>query len=270
MKARPLSISLETYEIGISGAIPERDKWSEPAMDRGILEFVSLFSGIVFKYGGRIVHGSHPAFTPIILRQARLHAGIRRRPPVTLVRSDLWAIDLTDDYRQSISDVAELIVTRKVGDGGAEDPKTRNASLLAMRRILVDAQNVMVAVGGKLHDADGLRAGVLEEMQMAAAKRVPRFLIGGLGGFSRRLASEIAPGELGNFLSRRQNVALFATKDVGACVGILFEHLAASNRLASASLQPIKWNPGLKVVLDHRDGAVDTKATTYILEACSA
>ena len=44
-----LDVSLEHYEIGLSGAIPDRKDWSEPAMDRGILEFVALFSGIVFK-----------------------------------------------------------------------------------------------------------------------------------------------------------------------------------------------------------------------------
>ena len=66
MTVTRLNISLEQYDIGISGAVPDREDWSEPAMDRGILEFVALFSGIVFKYGGRIVHGSHPTFTPII------------------------------------------------------------------------------------------------------------------------------------------------------------------------------------------------------------
>src|SRR5271170_3769649 len=75
MSITRLEVSLEQYEIGISGAIPNRADWSEPAMDRGILEFVSLFTGIVLKYGGRIVHGCHPTFTPVILRQARLQGG---------------------------------------------------------------------------------------------------------------------------------------------------------------------------------------------------
>ena len=85
MSVTRLDVSLEQYEIGISGAVPNRAEWSEPAMDRGILEFVSLFSGIVIKYGGRIVHGCHPTFTPVILRQARQQAGDRLRKPVTLV-----------------------------------------------------------------------------------------------------------------------------------------------------------------------------------------
>src|ERR1700681_4382267 len=113
MSLTKLNISLEQYEIGLSGAVPDRKEWSEPAMDRGILEFVALFSGLVFKYGGRIVHGSPPTLTPIILRQARQQAPERSRKPVTLVMSDLWARDLADQDVDSITDVAELVITKK-------------------------------------------------------------------------------------------------------------------------------------------------------------
>src|ERR1700674_5251631 len=144
MSVTKLDISLEQYEIGLSGAVPDRGDWSEPAMDRGILEFVALFSGIVFKYGGRIIHGSHPTFTPVILRQARLQAAGRLRKPVTLVMSELWAQDLSSEDIESMTDVAEFVVTQKFGDKGPEDADTRNRSLSAMRRVLIDAQNVIV------------------------------------------------------------------------------------------------------------------------------
>ena len=77
MNLTRLDVSLEQYEVGLSGAVPDRKDWTEPAMDRGVLEFVALLSGLVFKYGGRIVHGSHPTFTPVILQQARRHGGSR-------------------------------------------------------------------------------------------------------------------------------------------------------------------------------------------------
>src|ERR1700687_5755442 len=110
-----LDVSLEQYEIGLSGAIPDRSDWSEPAMDRGILEFVALFSGIVFKYGGRIVHGCHPTFTPVILRQARLHSGPPRTPkPVTLIMSELWAKSLPPEFEESVVDVAIFSVTKQI------------------------------------------------------------------------------------------------------------------------------------------------------------
>lgn len=264
MSLTKLDISLEQYEVGLSGAIPERNKWSEPAMDRGILEFIALFSGIVLKYGGRIVHGAHPAFTPIILRQARLQASNRTRKPVTIVMSDLWAQDSNSEDMDSITDIAELIITKKIGNTGQEDPKTRNASLTAMRKVLIDAQNVMVAVGGKMHSHDGMVPGVEEEMKLAEEKGLPRFLVAGLGGFARELAEKITPASLNNSLSQEENVKLFSTDDVASCVNIIFDHLAHSEELAKSSFQPIKWNNGNKVIQDHRDGTVQTETMQCI------
>jgi hypothetical protein len=267
MSITRLDISLEQYEVGISGAIPNRDDWSEPAMDRGILEFVALFSGIIFKYGGRIIHGSHPTFTPVILRQARLQAGDRLRKPVTLVMSELWAQDLSSEDVESMTDVAEFVVTKKLGDKGPEDTETRNRSLSAMRRVLIDAQNVTVAVGGLLHSGDGIVPGVAEEIALAEQKGIPRFLIGGLGGFTKKLAGKLAPSRLNNALSDEANLTLFGTDDVAACVNVLFEHLAGSEQLARTAIQPVKWNPTLQAIVDHRDGTVDAEATRYILRA---
>jgi hypothetical protein len=270
MNMTKLNISLEEYEIGLSGAVPDRRDWSEPAMDRGILEFVALFSGIVLKYGGRVVHGSHPTFTPIILRQARLHASNRLRKPVTLVMSELWAKDLIDRDIAALTDVAELIITRKLGTGDETDSTTRNQSLTAMRRVLINAQNVMVAVGGKMHSMDGIVAGVGEEMNLAEGKGIPRFLVAGLGGFARKLAKELTPFSLQNSLSRKENVTLFRTSDVAASVNLLFEHLAHSKRLAKSAIQPVKWNPSLQKIVDHRDGTVQCDVTEYILRAVAA
>lgn len=212
------------------------------------------------------MHGGHPTFTPIILRQARQHAENRARKPVTLVMSDLWARHLPREDIQSFSDVAEFVVTRKIGDGGPQDPRTRNQSLAAMRRVLIDAQNIMVAVGGKMHSGDGNIPGVGEEMTLAQRKGIPRFLIGGLGGFARKMANELTPESLDNALSREANVSLFSTDDVAASVNILFEHLAQSKELQKAALQPVKWNPGLRAIIDHRDGSVESVATQYIFQ----
>ena len=94
--------------------------------------------------------------------------------------------------------------------------------MTAMRRVLVDSQNVMVAVGGKMHAKDGIVAGVGEEMQLAESKGIPRFLIAGLGGFARKLARELTPSSLQNSLSQKANVTLFSTDDVSASVNLLF------------------------------------------------
>lgn len=226
MSGTRLNVSLEGFDIGLSGAVPGRGSWSEPAMDRAILEFVALFSGIVFKYGGRIVHGSHPTFVPVILRQARLHASKGgAREPVTLVMSELWAKGYPDEFVEGVSDVADFVVTRQVGEGGPENLETRNRSLTEMRRVLTDSQNVMVAVGGKMHERDGIAPGVREEMDMAAGKGIPRFLIAGMGGYAAQYARELTPASLRNGLSDECNALLFSTSDVAACVNVVFEQL---------------------------------------------
>lgn len=267
MSVTRLNISLERYEIGLSGAIPNRSDWSEPAMDRGILEFVALFTGIVLKYGGRIIHGCHPTFTPVILRQARLQAARRQRRPVTLVMSELWAESLTREDVDSMTDIAEFLVTKKVGHKGQEDPETRNRSLTAMRSVLISAQNVTVAVGGMMHSGDGIVPGVAEEVAMAQEKGLPRFLIGGLGGLTHKLTESIAPSKLDNALSDEVNLSLFRTDNVAACVNVLFEHLASSESLAKAAQQPVRWNPERRVIVDQRDGTVDDTTSAHILRA---
>jgi hypothetical protein len=227
MNGTRIDISLEKYQIGLTGAIPGRENWSEPAMDYAILEFVALFSGIVFKYGGRIVHGCQPAFMPIILRQARLHSDPNReKRPITFVMSNLWAKSLPMDFHESIADVAEFATTRQIGTGTADDPETRNQSLTEMRQLLISSQNIMVAVGGKMHKKDGMVPGVLEELDLAAQKLIPRFLVAGMGGYAAQYAEELAPVSLYNGLTDDQNRLLFSTSDVGACVSIIFEQLA--------------------------------------------
>lgn len=225
MSATRINVSLAQYDIGLSGAVSERAGWSEEAMDRAILEFVALFSGIVFKYGGRIVHGSHPTFTPVILRQARLHAGKRERKPVTLIMSELWAKDLPAEFSEGVADVADFIVTKQVGEGGPENVDTRNRSLTEMRQLLIKSQNVMVAVGGMMHAKDGIVPGVLEEMELAGQKQIPRFLIAGMGGYAAQYARDMTPSSLNNGLTDEENALLFSTSDVSACVNVIFEKL---------------------------------------------
>lgn len=267
MSITRLDVSLEEYEIGLSGAIPERIHWREPAMDRGILEFVSLFSAIVLKYGGRIVHGCHPTFTPVILRQARLQAKDRSRKPLTLVMSELWLREYSRETIDAMTDVAEFVITRKIGDKDASDLETRSQSLTAMRRVLIDAQNLTVAVGGLRHDGDGIVPGVAEEVSLAEQKNLPIFLVGGLGGATSDLTTRMTLGHLRNSLPVESNMRLFTTDDVAASVNMLFEHLAFSSELPRSVFQPVRWNPWNRAIIDHRDGSIDLVSSGYILDA---
>lgn len=107
-----------------------------------------------------------------------------------------------------------------------QEADTRNKSLTEMRQVLVGSQNIMVAIGGKMHKRNGYVPGVLEEMEMAAKREIPRFLVAGMGGFAAEYAKELTPASLKNGLSDDQNALLFSTPDVGACVGVIFEQLA--------------------------------------------
>jgi len=142
--------------------------------------------------------------------------------------SELWAKDLNEGDRRGLTDIAELLITKQIGDGGPSDAKTRNDSLSAMRRVLIDSQNLMVAVGGKMHAADGIIPGVAEEMDLAARKHLPRFLLAGMGGYAAEYAKDLIPAALHNGLSDEENLLLFSTNDISACVNVLFDHLATS------------------------------------------
>jgi hypothetical protein len=234
-----LKVSLERFRIGLSGAVPDRSEWTEPAEDQAILEFVALLSGLVFKYGGELVHGSHPTFTPVILRQAELHAISREgRFPITLFMSQLWAKDLTSLEKERLERETNFIVIPKVGEGGPENPDTRNRSLTLMRRQLVQDMNVMVAVGGIRHTQDNLIPGVVEELSLAQRREMACFLVGGFGGMASTLAQIHASGQLRlrNDLAENINEALLTTKDISASVGIIFDQLVSSTAILDRPL----------------------------------
>ena len=242
MKTSEINVSLAGFNVGLSGAVPLRADWTETAQDRAILEFVALLSGMVLKYGGRVVHGSHPTFTPVVLRQAELHANLRAHPrPIELVMSNLWGADLDAFDRDRYQRNTEFTLVPQVGDGGKEDPKTRNASLSAMRRVLVQKMNLLVAVGGMTHAGSALVAGVEEEIGLARRRGLPCFVVGGLGGKASEIAIRYGhdASGLNNGLTDEANRALLFSKDVASCVSIIFEHLARNPQLAKRTLSDL-------------------------------
>ncbi|MFO1431006.1 MAG: hypothetical protein U1F76_12805 [Candidatus Competibacteraceae bacterium] len=230
------------FNIGLSGAVPDRTEWSEPALDRAILEFVSNFSALVFKYGGRIIHGTHPTFTPVIVRQANRHTGFRQRKAITLVMSELWVNSYDTETLESYQEVAEILIINKVGHGRPDDAETRNASLSLMRHHLIQQMNTLVAIGGKLHLADGKKPGVLEEFELATRRGMACFLIGGLGGSTADLVkkNERILSGLKNDLSEEENIKLLITTDIASCTGILLDHLIRHPNLAKRRLASLK------------------------------
>ena len=227
--AQPLS----EFSIGLSGAVPERSSWTEPSLDRAILEFIAFFSSLVLKHGGQLVHGAHPTFTPVILSQAKIHAK-RGKQSVTILISELWAeLQENQDLYKHYSDVCEIYVVKRVGQGDYTNFETRNRSLSLMRRHLIQKMNTIVAVGGLFHETDNIKPGVLEEIELATIRQVACFLVGGMGGMAGRLAATPAELELRNYLPPDTNRALLTTKDVAACAGILLSHFDRASGASS-------------------------------------
>jgi hypothetical protein len=157
--------------------------------------------------------------------------------PVTLVMSALWAKTIDRDEAAHYEGAAELLVTKQVGEGGPENIQTRNDSLTLMRAHLLQQMNAMVAVGGKLHGGDGIVPGVLEEVKLATQRRMPTFLIGGMGGATAKAALEFAHAlPLDNGLTPEKNAQLQTTNDVAACVGAILNHLMTHQELAARAL----------------------------------
>lgn len=231
-----LDLSLKGFEIGISGAVPSPEDWTEPLQDRAILEFVSVLSGLVIKYGGRIIHGAHPSFTQVILRQAQEHQRADSRKAVSIYISELWAKNTDANDLERMRSIAEVTICPQPISGLESDPQVRNAALSSMRKTLVNSMNTIVAVGGKVHRGNGLIPGVKEELALAQKREMPCFLVGGFGGMAAALAGEIDSTLFKNNLSDGYNEALLSSADISATVNIIFSHLAHSKELLDRDL----------------------------------
>lgn len=234
-------ISLRGLAVGFSGAVPERKYWTEVAQDRSILEFVAQLSGLTIKYGGRVVHGAHPTFTPILLRQAELQGAGLSGPAVTICMSELWSKNLRTFENERFAKSSKFIIVPQVGAGDATNETVRNASLTAMRRVLINEMSVLVAVGGMRHEGTGLIPGVAEEIALAQKRGLACFVVGGLGGEAAQVAEKfkLDPDSLKNGLSREKNSELLSSDNIAACVGIVFEHLAQNRALFARELPPL-------------------------------
>lgn len=255
----PMYPDLHGLRVGLSGAIPETAEWEGRALDWEILNAVSTLADTVFSGGGHLVHGAHPTFAPRILSLAEPYARERGAPVVTFVLSGLFrqehlAQQLSDArYR----DVLELVIVDPVyppghEGGDASDPEVRNASLTAMRERLIEGLDALVVIGGKRWRGSPNKPGILEEVELARARGIPCYPLGGLGGMAAelvddprfqellsgvggdRVATLAAPGRpaapqgeagtdelLANGLSARDNRFIQTSRDYGRAISVL-------------------------------------------------
>lgn len=198
-KLRPLNIWL-------SGAIPEIEAWKHPLVDRDILEFVSFFSSLVFKKGGRLIHGCHPLFTPVIVEQAKRFS--TSQDQLQLCVSNMWGTKEIEQY----ADHARIhVVPSFQNSKDFNDPIARNKSLTMLRMEIVRKSNCIVSIGGKLHAGSQIAAGVPEEVNLAKKFRLPCYNLGGFGG----AASEAQVNKADNYyLSNEEYLYLTESTEV--------------------------------------------------------
>jgi len=195
---------------------------------------VGLLSDLVMKYGGRIVHGNHPAFTPIIVGRANKHFGPRadgkpatthpHPPAVTLVASELWPLAWEFPL---LPEVVDVIQTPRFGPGDVTDPQTRNKSLTALRLVLLGNVDIVIAVGGKLHHGTGFNPGVLEELTIARWRQVPCIIVAGYGGLTGEMDRDlILPFGVGSGLDDQEKERLASMdQEIDLHVGGIVAHL---------------------------------------------
>ena len=219
-------LPLHGLRVGISGSVPEREYWGKIAdLDRLILTFVAQLSALIIRYGGTVVHGSEPLFTPVLTEQARRQAH-EGNVSLKLFASQVFGEVSEVTRRAVLMAHTQVVMTRPVGKGDYRDPKTHNDSLTSMRLAMTKDIDVLVAVGGKLHLNTSFIPGVLEELAYARWHGVPCFIVGAAGYLEQPILDELSAGNmLGSGAAQTRSIATL-TDSMDEYVGKLLVHLA--------------------------------------------
>ncbi len=234
---------LHSRTIWLSGAVPEKETWGDQPVDRNVQEFVRSLSALIFKYGGRLLHGSHPSFTPVLLHQARRYLDASKaslgspltEPPLTLLVSEWFSTPQNRADWERWESVAEVVRTSVVDpiDPAPEwtpeqyRQEQLQPSLGLMRDELADRADAFVAVGGKWWSDVPGRAGVPQEFDRARAKNLPCFILGGFGGVSAKYVNEEPEWyrDLNNGLADERNQELAREVDLTLAAGTVVRQL---------------------------------------------
>ncbi|HNP82920.1 MAG TPA: CBASS cGAMP-activated phospholipase [Nitrospira sp.] len=206
------SALLAGARIWLSGAVPETDGITA-GQRAAIVDFVRLFARHVFRRGGHIIHGSHPSFTPTLLAEAeRYQAHGGRKDCLVLAVSRYWS---KDPKSVPIEAWRKIAVVYETPESTGE--RARDESLELLRKWLTSRCDAIIVVGGKWWQSVGGRAGVPLELELAVARGIPCFLLGGLGGAAQNFVRQHVEvfAQLKNGLDAVQNRELSTKEDVG-------------------------------------------------------
>jgi len=212
--------SISGVRVWISGSIPD-DATEQQASK--IRLFVTKLTEIVFRSGGKIIHGCHPSLMECLTSSAeRFLSATGRRPSITLVYSNFFPTgdSVAGIPKSRLAPCAELVAT-------AACP-TLDQSLALMRDVLSCQGDVLVAVGGRWWQSIPGQAGVPAEFKLAISRGRPSFLLGGLGGATGGYLSshpEILK-DLRNGMNHQRNVELCHDDDAEACAKVVCEQIS--------------------------------------------
>jgi hypothetical protein len=223
------NIDLSGYKIWLSGSVPESEQpkpdttksveyWQGSELEQGILGFVEEFSSLVFKYGGTLIHGSHPTLTPILLEQAQKFVERESDERVLrLVVSNYFSNASSEKAWGRWKRYAQVSVVEKTGDA----PEDRERSLVRLRELMASECNAFVVIGGLWWAGEPGKASIPKEFELATTKDVPCFVLGGFGGASKTYITD-KPGwskNLRNGLTESENSDLASTNDLSLAAG---------------------------------------------------
>lgn len=213
---------LHGVRIWLSGAVPLD---AGPVYQSAIPVFVRHFIKQIFRAGGHILHGSHPSLTPLLIEEAAKHiANGGRKDCLTLAVSKFWSKDATKVPVQEWRQTCMVYETAEATTGES----ARDDSLQILRQWMADRCDAFVAVGGLSWREIAGRASIPLEARLAMDRRLPCFLLGGLGGAARdyvRDHPEIIRS-LRNGFDELTNQKLAAEQNIGGIVHTICDQLS--------------------------------------------
>jgi hypothetical protein len=212
--------------IWLSGSVPERQTWGHRAFDVEVRDFVAYFTSLVLKRGGSILQGANPAIRAVLLEEARSasEAGLGR-DRITLAVSKTHREETSAEIPRWRAHCRVVEIDAVQDDEGQID---QLSSLDVLRQHMAAHAQAYVGVGGRWWNDEPGRTSLLRELELARARGLPCFLIGGLGGTASLLSEQSAIlAALNNGLSLVQNQALLEIADIEKAAGKVVVQLCA-------------------------------------------
>lgn len=204
------------WAIILSGAFPAD---VDPVYEQETKSALHAFAYAIFNRGGSVIFGGHPTFQPMILQMARDTVPDQRAERTQLYVSGYFVTPAA--AAEMRADASTHLIPAEGDD--------RDRSLTAMRRAMISNARAcaLVAIGGR-GPSPGRSPGVDEEVALAQERRLPVFLVAGVGGRTAGIAAGHRAGGWGeslNGLSAAENEELFLSREYGTLAELVLSRL---------------------------------------------